>query len=1104
MHINVGKISIILIAIMVIFIGPTAKAAPAQVTRIGEEDRYATASKIATTNWTSSKDVILVSGEGYADAVSASTLAKQLNAPILLTKAKELNSNTQEALNILKPKNIYIIGGEASVSTQVRKDLRNNYNLIELKGRNRYETNIAVARQLLDLEVKSDNVLLVGGNGFSDALSVAPIAAAKGQILLLGNNDMDIMEPIFQFIKEKNCQVIVIGTEYVINSNMYEALQAVYRIQGGKDRFETNLNILHQFKDDLKSDKLFIANASGQGYADALVGGALAGNTSSPLVLVHDDDSLSTEKAIDYIKDTAIITTDLSAIGGKGVISDNTISQINNIMASSKNGTPTVKSIETNGLNQIKIVFNTEINKDMAERIENYQINGVNLGENDSFKASANLQEDNKTVLINLTNPFSQHRDVIVTVKSSILDKELNSNISKFEKKVIFEDTNEPNLKSIIAIGNKKLIIKFSQPIRMKMNDLDKMKINGESITELSLNTTLTNFNNSSDNWTDTLELYFHNEIKAGVNIFEIPKGISGVQFDNAAGFPIQKTEASFNVKEIDKNIRIIDIKGDTTTGTIYVTYNRAMDRETALNGSNYNINGAVCNLGEISFKEGSKDRVIKIEEVGSLLLNGGDEILIINNIKDAYGNKVEENMGTTFTIPKDRTKPKIIATKMIDSRTMRIKFNKNVLSTYATNKSNYTLIDSDGIDITYKIHEIKEANGVALDNISTYDIKFTKDNALTEPEYILRVKDIIDINSMPNVMEEYNGIVYGVDDIAPMITAIVKKLDNPQKVVVFFSENMDKESISNASNYYYVNGVGDTKVLPNNAEIFITEDCKSVVICFPSNYILDKGKYENYIIKIGVTNVKDRSGNNLPDIAHFDNISTIYTGGPSIVQNTLKVYYDGDDIKAEILLKDALNTLNINDFKIAGQRPDKGSILGRNIILTFADGKEENVKINAIKKAGVNVTLEIVNPNSADIAGRKLEEACEQAYNVQLEPKTIFHLWTVDSSFENNSVTVVFDKNIDSSIQSLYEDDFIFTNERTGGKLKVQAVTVKENKIIYKFEDASINSGDIINVYANSNNFNVNIRSEKDLSGNFSKYSPSLDDLKVRKLIVK
>src|SRR5471030_2713762 len=100
-----------LVLTSVLSAGPV-NAAAGQVTRTSGADRYATAAQVATANWTSgSKDVVLVTGEGYADAVSASALAKQLNAPILLTTTNELSADAKTALDTLKPTNVYIVGG---------------------------------------------------------------------------------------------------------------------------------------------------------------------------------------------------------------------------------------------------------------------------------------------------------------------------------------------------------------------------------------------------------------------------------------------------------------------------------------------------------------------------------------------------------------------------------------------------------------------------------------------------------------------------------------------------------------------------------------------------------------------------------------------------------------------------------------------------------------------------------------------------------------------------------------------------------------------------------------------------------------------------------
>lgn len=312
----------------------SVKAAVGLVTRTSGVDRYDTAAKVAVYNWdNSSKNVVLVNGKGYADAVSGSVLAKTLNAPILLTQSKILNEDTKDALNTLKPTNIYILGGIASISQSIRDELKNKkYNLIELIGKNRYETNAAVANELVKNHgVSANNVLVVGGEGFSDAISAAPIAAAKGQILLLGSNNQNDMKPVINFVNTNKSKAIVIGTSNVINDSILKDLNVdpSTRIDGGVDRFATNLKILKAFSSDLKNTNIYIANATADdGYADALVASVLAAKTATPLVLVDTETSLATTNAIDYIKHEADRSTSIHVIGGKNVVPDSIIDEI--------------------------------------------------------------------------------------------------------------------------------------------------------------------------------------------------------------------------------------------------------------------------------------------------------------------------------------------------------------------------------------------------------------------------------------------------------------------------------------------------------------------------------------------------------------------------------------------------------------------------------------------------------------------------------------------------------------------------------------------------------------------------------------------------------
>ncbi|WP_333861767.1 cell wall-binding repeat-containing protein [Clostridium sp.] len=309
----------------------TVKAEENVITRIGGQDRYGTAAKGALSNWSNTDNVVLVSGEGYADAISASVLAKKLDAPILLTNSKSLNPYTQSAFSTLKPKNVYIIGGDGVISKEIRDILKKSYNVTELRGDDRYTTNAAVADELVKQGEDASDVILVGGEGFSDALTVASIAASQGKILLLGTNDLNSMKSVTDFVNSHKSDSTVVGTTSVINDSTYKAVNGVERIDGGNNRFDTNLKVLDSFKSDIKINKVYVASASGDGYADALIASGLAGKDNSPLVLVDEENSTATVNALNYLKANLTSSSKVEILGGTGAVSEAIENKINTL-----------------------------------------------------------------------------------------------------------------------------------------------------------------------------------------------------------------------------------------------------------------------------------------------------------------------------------------------------------------------------------------------------------------------------------------------------------------------------------------------------------------------------------------------------------------------------------------------------------------------------------------------------------------------------------------------------------------------------------------------------------------------------------------------------
>ncbi|WP_446898503.1 cell wall-binding repeat-containing protein [Clostridium sp. LBM24168] len=1072
---------------------PAAAAeAAGNVTSVEGADSYETAALAATSNWTTSDNVLLVSGEGYADALSSVALSKQLAAPILFTASSYLNSSTKAALDKLKPKNVYIIGGTGVISQGIRDQLKDeNYNLIELYGKNRYETNAAVANQLVKLGVDPSNVIMAGGNNFSDSLSAAPAAAAKGEILLLGGNDRIGMVSIMDFVKQHNSKVTVVGTNNTINDDTYKSLGAVGRINGGADRFATNLNVLKAFGSSLSSDKIYVANASGNRYADSLIAASLAGINSSPLVIVNGEGDAQTQNALDYIRSKAAASTGVNIISEKGVISASTVSDIKNAVNGVVDDSATVNSVTAVGLNQIKVVFNTAVDESSAERIANYEMDGNSLGSEAQTQSSAYLQDDGRTVVITFKNPFKQGKKVNFTVKNNVLTDDSSSDITKYEKEVTFQENGSPSIESVTPVGGNKIRVEFSEAVRMDENDLASMKINKRSVKNYGLDTSDTEFKNQSGDWADGVDLYFNSVLPIGNNTFTISDGTSGSKFDNAANIPIQSQSKDFTVESVSGKPQVESVTSDNA-GTIYVKYNRAMDQETALEPSNYKINGDTVDVDEsyVTFEPGSGDSIVRIKNIGDMLEQGTNTILVENEVEDTFYNTINQT-STTLYYGSSSEKPEVASANILNEETIRVKFNKDVVRSYATNTGNYKLMDSDGNDISYKLNNV---NTVTVDgnNNRTFDLKFD-DDTLSGSKYTLTVKNIIDTEAKPNVLNTYTTTLSGMDNKGVRVTEIVKRFDNDKAVTIFFSHTMDDDSISNKSNYVFRDGTGEVKNLPGGATVTSSYDAKSVTIEFPSSYTIGEGTSARSVIQVGTQNVVDKYGNSIDLGSYIGDISTTSSNGPKIISGTAEMTFSGDDIRVKVSLSGALDSLDLNDFKVDGYKPDSAYNAGNDVILIYKAGVKDGEKVKGIKDCGQSTTLSVVNNNSVDSAGRNIRTGSTKVY---IPPVTRSSQFTATSASNTDTVNVAFNQDIDTAIQSQYSDDFIFTDVTTGKTLAPNAISVDGKTVIYRFKAYSFDKGDVIKITANNSTSGISIRSEKHDDAAYTIYSPSSDDL--------
>lgn len=271
----------------------------APIKTLAGADRYDTAVQVSKATFTannSAQNVVLVSGTALADGLTATPFAASKTAPILLTGKDKVNDKTMAEIARVLPangaKNVYVIGGENTISKSVETQLKaKGYTVTRIQGDDRYETSLAIAKVM---EPKLDGTVYVaGGYAEPDAMSIAPIAARKGATnpILLANDKTGLSTDQINYISgNKAAQSYIIGgadrAPESIKTQLKDAgmTNATERLSGA-DRQGTNAAVIKEFATADNMKNLYVAKSDNQGLVDALSAGVLAGQTNSPVVL---------------------------------------------------------------------------------------------------------------------------------------------------------------------------------------------------------------------------------------------------------------------------------------------------------------------------------------------------------------------------------------------------------------------------------------------------------------------------------------------------------------------------------------------------------------------------------------------------------------------------------------------------------------------------------------------------------------------------------------------------------------------------------------------------------------------------------------------------
>ena len=274
------------------------------------------------------KNVILSTGQDFADALSASVLAHEKEAPILLVDSAV--DSSKDAFDYVSQHldstgTVYIMGGTGIVGTEFVTKLNDLgfKNIVRIAGKDRYETSYMIANSLEDITVST--VVISSGEQYPDALSISSFAANKGWPILLSPHDSLPQEMKNYLLKKKPIKVFIAGGSGAISDNVKSEISSllpqvsVERLTG-QSRFDTNVIIAETFAP--KPSTIYLA--TGFGFADALAGSTLAAKNGNPIIFIDPSVPTLPKSVASYFGKLYAnnLSPSLVSFGGSGVVTD--------------------------------------------------------------------------------------------------------------------------------------------------------------------------------------------------------------------------------------------------------------------------------------------------------------------------------------------------------------------------------------------------------------------------------------------------------------------------------------------------------------------------------------------------------------------------------------------------------------------------------------------------------------------------------------------------------------------------------------------------------------------------------------------------------------
>jgi len=303
--------------------------------RVEGPTRVETGLEVSRQAFESATAAVLARSDEFPDALTASSLAAEVEGPILVNPPDALRDDVADELQRLGVEQVYLAGGTEALSAQVEQDVADlGVTTTRLDGNTRYHTAELIAREVADLGGPVGNAVLARDDVFADALSAGNLATWGRAPILLTQRDQlhgNAENALTDSGVVAQRDAFVAGGDQAVSQGVAADLRArgftVERLAGG-ERYATAASIVERVIGGTEAtlDPLYMA--TGRDFADALVAGPAAFHDGGALMLVDGRNYAASHATDDFLAARRDAVGRLFIVGGTAAINDSVVQQM--------------------------------------------------------------------------------------------------------------------------------------------------------------------------------------------------------------------------------------------------------------------------------------------------------------------------------------------------------------------------------------------------------------------------------------------------------------------------------------------------------------------------------------------------------------------------------------------------------------------------------------------------------------------------------------------------------------------------------------------------------------------------------------------------------